>query len=248
MDTKGRVLVVNRPAGSDTPATNQLRGFGYDVTTAGGTEEALACVRKRPFDLVISDILTTETATSLLRHLRDRQIDLPVILLSDSKGHQRRRGKKEERMLFELKRSPEPVVLEETVARAIGAYRQIAQARQAVATSRNVSSEQVEVKEVSAPDARNAFAQMLETTGRRGFVVINKQNAPKAVLLSFDDFSALVARPTRTLDTLSADFDNMLARMQTPGARAGMKRAFEATSEELGAAAAAGATARKAHA
>jgi prevent-host-death family protein len=110
-----------------------------------------------------------------------------------------------------------------------------------------VSSEQVEVQEISATEARNSFAHMVEMTARRGVVVIEKQNTPKAVLLSFDDFSALTARPTRTLDTLSADFDKLLARMQAPGARAGMKRAFEATPEELGAAARAGAAARNEH-
>jgi hypothetical protein len=70
-------------------------------------------------------------------------------------------------MLFELKRSPEPALLEETVARAIALYRQMSEVRQAVATSRNVSSRQVEFTEVSATDARNAFADLLDTTAPR---------------------------------------------------------------------------------
>ena len=39
-------------------------------------------------------------------------------------------------------------------------------------------------------------------------------------MLSMDEFNALARATERTLDTLSADFDAMLARMQTPRARA----------------------------
>jgi antitoxin Phd len=108
--------------------------------------------------------------------------------------------------------------------------------RHALASARNVPEPQVEVGEVSATGARNGFAQMLETTARRGVVVIHKQNAPKAVLVSFDEFQSLLGRP-RTLDVLTATFDTMLVEMQKPRARAGMKRAFDAKPEALGAAA-----------
>lgn len=114
--------------------------------------------------------------------------------------------------------------------------RPLADLRRAVASLRNVPVSQVEVGEFSATDARNGFAQMLETTARRGVVLIHKQHAPKAVLVSFDEFQTLVARPA-TLDVLTATFDDMLTRMQKPSARAGMKRAFDATGKELGAAA-----------
>jgi antitoxin Phd len=123
--------------------------------------------------------------------------------------------------------------------------RRVAELRHAVATLRNISATQVELEEISATDARKEFAHMLETAARRGVVVINKQNAPKAVLLSFDEFNTLVTRPPRKLDTLSDEFDTMLARMQRPAARAGMRTAFEATSAELGAAALAGPRARR---
>jgi hypothetical protein len=39
------------------------------------------------------------------------------------------------------------------------------------------------------------------------------------------------------IDSLSAEFDSMLARMQTEAAKKGMAAAFHATSEELGEAA-----------
>jgi hypothetical protein len=42
---------------------------------------------------------------------------------------------------------------------------------------------------------------------------------------------------TGEIDTLTAEFDALLERMQTPQARAAMRRAFDATPEELGRAA-----------
>ncbi len=45
-------------------------------------------------------------------------------------------------------------------------------------------------------------------------------------------------------DTLTADHDALLDRMQTPEARMGMRRAFDASPEELGRAAVAAASSR----
>ena len=123
--------------------------------------------------------------------------------------------------------------------------RRFTELRSAVASMRNVPASQVELQEVSATDARKEFAQMLETVTRRGLVVIDKQNAPKAVLVSFDEFHALIQKRPRTLDALSAEFDGLLARMQKPAARIAMRAAFEATPAQLGAAAVSGARARR---
>jgi len=49
---------------------------------------------------------------------------------------------------------------------------------------------------------------------------------------------------TRELDTLSAEFDALLVRMQTPAARVGMKSAFNASPKQLGKAAVAAARKR----
>jgi antitoxin Phd len=68
-------------------------------------------------------------------------------------------------------------------------------------------------------------------------VVITKHNAPRAVLLSYPEFEALTASATPALDDLSDRFDELLASMQTPQAKAGVAAAFDATPEELGAAA-----------
>ncbi len=68
-------------------------------------------------------------------------------------------------------------------------------------------------------------------------MVITKHHAPRAVLISVDKFTALQQAPQLKLDTLSAEFDALLSRMQTAVVRAGMARAFAATPERIGKAA-----------
>ena len=96
----------------------------------------------------------------------------------------------------------------------------------------------------TATDAKKEFGRVLEIVLRGGRVVITKHDAPKAVVLSMDEFTALTHATERTLATLSGDFDALLAGMQTPKARAGMKAAFGAAPRELGRAAVASARRR----
>jgi len=57
-----RILIVDDDEKLATLLQEGLRalGEGYDVVTAGGTDEALAKVSKRPFDLVITDLMMPE--------------------------------------------------------------------------------------------------------------------------------------------------------------------------------------------
>jgi prevent-host-death family protein len=102
----------------------------------------------------------------------------------------------------------------------------------------------VEASSFTATDAKKQFGRVLELVLREGAVVITKHDAPKAILLSMDEFNALTQASESKLDRLSADFDAMLIRMQTPRARAGMKTAFGASPKELGRAAVAAARKR----
>ena len=106
---------------------------------------------------------------------------------------------------------------------------------ESIAIFRNRRGEQASA--FSATDAKKQFGRVLEMALRGGVVVITRHDTPKAVLLSVDEFNALTRATERTLDTLSAEFDAMLARMQTPRARARMKAAFQASPKELGKAA-----------
>jgi prevent-host-death family protein len=109
---------------------------------------------------------------------------------------------------------------------------------------RNRRGERVEASAVSATDAKKQFARVLERVLQGGAVVITKHDAPKAILLPVDEFAALARATEGALDSLSAEFDAMLARMQAPRARAGLKAAFAASPRRLGRAAAAAARRR----
>jgi prevent-host-death family protein len=102
---------------------------------------------------------------------------------------------------------------------------------------RNRRGEQVEPRSFSASDVKNQFGRVLETALADGVVMITKHDAVKAVLVSVDEFNALTRAKEPELDALTGEFDRLLARMQTPKSRAGMKTAFEASPKQLGEAA-----------
>lgn len=89
----------------------------------------------------------------------------------------------------------------------------------------------------TATQAKNAFGRLLETAMQGGVVVITKHDTPKAVLISIDEYNALSNASETRIDTLSAEFDSLLLRMQVPKARAAMKSAFQASPRQLGKAA-----------
>jgi prevent-host-death family protein len=109
---------------------------------------------------------------------------------------------------------------------------------------RNRRGEQITPSSVPATVAKNEFARILDTAVQGGAVVITKHDTPRAVLVSVEDFTALLQVQEKTLDTLSHEFDAMLVRMQRPTAGAKMQAAFSATPRQLGRAAVAAARKR----
>ena len=106
-----------------------------------------------------------------------------------------------------------------------------------LAALRHRRGERAETASVTATEAKKEFGRVLETVIRGAVVVITKHDAPKAVLMSVDEFDAISRAGEGKLDTLSHQFDELLARMQTSKARAGMKAAFDASPKRLGKAA-----------
>jgi antitoxin Phd len=96
----------------------------------------------------------------------------------------------------------------------------------------------------TATQAKNEFGRVLEMVLQGGAVVITKHDAPKAIMISIDEFHKLSQSSELALDALSKEFDAFLARLQSPKARAAMKEAFAASPMELGKAAVAAARKR----
>ena len=108
-------------------------------------------------------------------------------------------------------------------------------------TSSPSQPQRTQTSSVTATEAKNEFGRVLERAIKGERVYITRHETPKAVLLSVEDFDALAASlsPAKIkLNTLTAEFDAMLARMQAPGARDAMKAAFDASPKELAIAAA----------
>jgi prevent-host-death family protein len=82
---------------------------------------------------------------------------------------------------------------------------------------------------------------LLEQAIQGTTVLITKHDAPRAVLISIDQFQALQEAPQAKLNTLTEQFDTLLERMQSPKARRGMAAAFRADNKQLGKAAVAAA-------
>jgi antitoxin Phd len=102
---------------------------------------------------------------------------------------------------------------------------------------RNRNDKLVDVHVVAASLLKNKLGAVFEEAAACGAVVITKHGTPRAVLVSYAEFEALTAPTTPALDDLSERVDKVLATMQTAAAKAGVAAAFDATPEELGAAA-----------
>ena len=102
---------------------------------------------------------------------------------------------------------------------------------------RNMQGELVDIPTVAATKVKNEFGNILELATHGGAVAITRHHVAKAVLLSVAEFRSLVRARSRTLGDLHSEFDDLLARMQTPRARKAMTTAFNASPAALGRAA-----------
>lgn len=94
---------------------------------------------------------------------------------------------------------------------------------------------------VSATEAQNNFGRVLSRAASEGTVYITRYDRPTAVVLSIDRFRELAGTDARDLDELAREFDEMLGRMQSEEAAAGIDALFRMTPDQLGEAAVRGA-------
>lgn len=104
-------------------------------------------------------------------------------------------------------------------------------------TFRNSLGELVDIPSIPATRMKNEFGSALEAAARGGAVAITRHDTPKAVLISYEEFQALVKARTHSLNDLAGEFDTLLSRMQTPKSKKGAAAAFDLTPQALGRAA-----------
>jgi prevent-host-death family protein len=102
---------------------------------------------------------------------------------------------------------------------------------------RNAQGELVDLARVPATRFKNELAAMFEQAALGRPVAITRHDAPKAVLISYDEFRALMAARSPTLGDLEAEFDAVLEGMQSPSKRKAMAAAFDAAPAAIGRAA-----------
>ena len=105
-------------------------------------------------------------------------------------------------------------------------------------TYRNRTGAITEMPSVAATAAKNSFAKLMQTASRKGAVAITRHNEPEAVLMSLDEYQALVESGNPHLTKLTTEFDALLEKMQGEHVKRGAQAAFNASPSSLGRAAA----------
>lgn len=98
---------------------------------------------------------------------------------------------------------------------------------------------------ITATELKNATADVFDQVAARRAVAITRHDKPRAILLSLEQYQALIGDQPDWLEALHAEYRGMLDQMQGPEQRAGAEKLFSATTEELGEAALWGARQKK---
>jgi prevent-host-death family protein len=241
--SRGRVLIVDDEPSVLKLYSRTLSRAGFDVTPAASGLEALQRMEKGKFDVVLSDLAMPKMdGLALLGQMRARSLEQPVILMLDAPDNRAAIRATELGAIQSLIKPITAALLQETAGYAAELHRS---RRSIPAKLRTVHRDSLgAAPSITATVAKNEFGRVLEKVLHGGFMVITKHDDPKAVLISVDEFNEISNAPGLKLDTLSGEFDALLASMQRPEARAGMKGAFGASPKQLGQAAVAAARRR----
>ncbi|HLK68819.1 MAG TPA: type II toxin-antitoxin system prevent-host-death family antitoxin [Bryobacteraceae bacterium] len=233
--TTGRLLIVDDEPSVLASYARSLSGAGFTVTKAATAEAALRRLERDQFEAVLSDLsMPAMNGLALLRRLRHTSPNLPVIMMLDAPDNNAAIQAMELGAVQSLVKPIAAGLLAETAAYAVRLYRS---GPSVPTTFRPQSVNRPAATSISATDAKNEFGRLLEKVIQGGTVVITKHDAPKAVLISVDEFDSLVHANQDKLDALSDEFDALLTRMQAPAARSAMQTAFGASPKQLGRAA-----------
>lgn len=233
--SRGRVLIVDDERSIRNSYARLLKQAGFEVEEASTGAEAMQRIERTRFDVVFTDVsLPGMDGLTLLRRMRSRSGNLAVVLMVETHDNATAVKAAAAGALQYLVKPIDSAALQESAEYGVRLQRA---RRGATVAFRNRRGEHVDASSFSATDAKKEFGRVLEVAVQGGLAVITKHDAPKAVVLSIEEFNALAGANERKLDTLSEEFDTLLARMQTPDARTAMEVAFGASPKELGAAA-----------
>jgi len=227
----GRVLLIDEQKRERERYTKELERGGLEVIEAKGHDAAEKLAGAGKVDIVLMDLsLPRLSGLALLKSIRQGDASAEVVLMiAKDDPVLKRRALAEGAFSCVTK----PLVVDKILDLITKLHDRLAQVR-----FRNRRGEETKLPTFSATDVKNAFGRMLDTTQRTGGLVVTKHDQPAAVLLAWEEFEALRAvRASSPIRALTAEFDELMASLQTPAARKGLKRAFDMTPEEIGMAA-----------
>lgn len=84
---------------------------------------------------------------------------------------------------------------------------------------------------------KNSTADVLDRVAAGAAVAITRHDKPRAILVSIEHYERMAGSESNLLNELQEEYRGVLEKMQSPEQKATAKRLFQATPEELGAAA-----------
>jgi antitoxin Phd len=239
-----RLLIVEDSGEAYHRYARALSRAGFEVSRVSASD-VLTRLTEESFDASVLDISTRSiNGLDVLREMRERSPDLPVILVLGAFDN-RTVIRASELGAVQFLVKPKPPDLLEAAGVAVRLKRSQKWQSNKCSTLTQVFNRFSESSEsFTATVAKNEFGRLLDVALQGRTVYITKHDAPKAVLLSVEQYNSLIDSPDFKLDTLSNEFDALLAQMQTPEARRRMTAAFSASPRQLGEAAVAAARKR----
>ena len=129
----GRILLIDDDDGVLRSYSMVLRKGGFEVETASDGATALARIRENEFDVVVSDISMPKlSGLDLLKAIRERDLDVPVILVTGGPALETAMQAVEYGAFRYLSKPIEPEALREVVLRAMRLHQMAKLKRQAL--------------------------------------------------------------------------------------------------------------------
>jgi prevent-host-death family protein len=227
--SQGRVLIVDGDPSVVATYGRALRSGGFEVSKADDADDAFQCLKSGAFDVVLTDLLIPDmNGLDFLKRVHAFSADLSLILLVGEQSNEVAVEAAEAGALLLIK----PIsgeLLHRTIQRAVSLKRARSAAPEPLVPWGNT----LEPIKITATKAKNQMGQMLKTVMQGGVVLITMHETPEAAVIPIAEYEKLTGAAEARLETMSRAFDDLLARMQTPEARAGMRSAFDASPEEL---------------
>jgi prevent-host-death family protein len=227
------ILVIDEKPGVRAEHSDILKRAGFAVMEAKNAREAVRRLEGGSVDLILADIqMPIVDGLELLGRLRASSPNIPVIFSISQFDNQFALDAAEFGPVQYLQKPFQPDLLRRSVEIALQLGRR--PQRPSPEGGLTVTGSPILM---TATKVKNNMGQVLDRVIQGETVLILRHETPKAAVVPITEFEKLFARPETGLDILTRKYDAMLARMQTPSARKGMKTAFDASPKRLGRAA-----------